>query len=140
MTTQLSDVQLRFLRTILERIPLERLVELHLFSPLRQGAQETGAAVVAALPESSTPGSAQLEIPGHRHTVFSARYRLTLKGPDRGRWEADVKAEADAPLVTVDAVVRGVQHRAGDGAAEPERWLPEQLRQALEDGPWTAPR
>jgi hypothetical protein len=55
-----------------------------------------------------------------RHTVFMARYRLTLKGPERGRWEADVVEEADAPLVTVDAVVRGVQRRAGD-EADPER-------------------
>jgi len=49
-----------------------------------------------------------------RHTIYTARYRLTLKGPDRGKWEANVVAEADAPLVTVDAVVRGVQRRSGD--------------------------
>jgi hypothetical protein len=57
---------------------------------------------------------------GERHTVFTARYRLTIKGPERGRWDADVVEEADAPLVTVDAVVRGVQRRAGD-AAEADR-------------------
>jgi hypothetical protein len=49
-----------------------------------------------------------------RYTVFSARYRHTLKGPDRGKWEASVTEEADAPLLTVDAVVRGVQRRSGD--------------------------
>ncbi len=49
-----------------------------------------------------------------RHTIYTARYRLTLKGPDRGKWESNVVAEADAPLVTVDAVVRGVQRRSGD--------------------------
>ena len=49
-----------------------------------------------------------------RPVVYTARYRLTLKGPDRGKWEASVVAEADAPLVTVDAVVRGVQRRSGD--------------------------
>jgi len=46
--------------------------------------------------------------------VYTARYRLVLKGPDRGKWETSVTAEADAPLVSVDAVVRGVQRRAGD--------------------------
>jgi hypothetical protein len=46
--------------------------------------------------------------------VYTARYRLILKGPDRGKWEASVTAEADAPLVSVDAVVRGVQRRSGD--------------------------
>jgi hypothetical protein len=49
-----------------------------------------------------------------RIVVHTARYRLVLKGPDRGKWEAMVVAEADAPLVAVDAVVRGVQRRAGD--------------------------
>jgi hypothetical protein len=49
-----------------------------------------------------------------RPVVYTARYRLTLKGPDRGKWEASVIAEADAPLITVDAVVRGVQRRSGD--------------------------
>src|SRR5438105_4110519 len=56
----------------------------------------------------------------HRHTVFTARYRHTLKGPDRGKWEVDVQAEADAPLVTLDQVVRGVMKRAGE-PFEPEK-------------------
>lgn len=49
-----------------------------------------------------------------RFTVYSARYRLALKGLDRGKWEMSVTEEADAPLVTVDAVVRGVSRRSGD--------------------------
>jgi len=66
--------------------------------------------------------------PAPRHTIFSARYRLTLKGPDRGRWEAEVVAEADAPLATADLVVRGVRKRTGE-AAEAERVSPAVLRQ-----------
>ncbi len=46
--------------------------------------------------------------------MYSARYRHTLKGPDRGKWEASVTEEADAPLDTVGAVVRGVSRRSGD--------------------------
>jgi len=49
-----------------------------------------------------------------RFTIHTARYRLALKGPDRGKWETSIVAEADAPLLTVDAVVRGVQRRSGD--------------------------
>jgi hypothetical protein len=52
--------------------------------------------------------------PASRYIVYSARYRLTLKGLDRGKWEVSVTEEADAPLLTVDAVVRGVQRRSGD--------------------------
>ena len=49
-----------------------------------------------------------------RYTVYSARYRLTLKGMDRGKWEVNVTEEADAPLITIEAVVRGVHRRSGD--------------------------
>jgi hypothetical protein len=62
--------------------------------------------------------------------IYTARYRLTLKGPDRGKWETHVTAEADAPIVTVDAVVRGVQRRAGD-VDDPTRMSGDDVRAAL---------
>lgn len=99
----------RFLREIGERIGAGLIEEVRLFPPIRQGGIETGVAVVAA----SELGEA-------RHTVYSARYRHTLKGKERGKWECDVTAEADAPLVTIDEVVRGVMKRAGE-QFEPER-------------------
>ncbi len=49
-----------------------------------------------------------------RYTIYTARYRHTLKGIDRGKWEVSVTEEAEAPLLTLDAVVRGVQRRSGD--------------------------
>ena len=49
-----------------------------------------------------------------RFTVYTARFRHTLKGPERGKWELAVTEEADAPLLTVDAVVRGVSRRSGE--------------------------
>jgi hypothetical protein len=65
-----------------------------------------------------------------RYTVFSARYRHTLKGPDRGKWETSVTEEADAPLRTVDAVVRGVQRRSG-GVDEIVRVSGDELRATI---------
>ena len=44
-----SETTERFLRAIIERIPLDRIEELHLFSPLRQGTMETGIAVIAGV-------------------------------------------------------------------------------------------
>jgi hypothetical protein len=67
--------------------------------------EDDSESVVADAPPAPAP---------RRYTVFSARYRHTLKGPDRGKWETSVVEEADAPLLTVDAVVRGVQRRSGD--------------------------
>ena len=231
----MTETQQRFLRAIAERVPVNQVVELHLFPPIRQGGVETGVAVVAedprrpvpnavpadlepaalssstdpsavaadaepvdasaheivfvveepdalaasgdvvadsATPESidevgdaashdveilaeadddESPYAEDDDVPGDpeplddmppqsnghtpapvsRFTIHTARYRLTLKGVDRGKWEVDVVAEADAPLDAVDAVVRGVQRRAGEGA-EPDRLNAEAFRGALD--------
>ncbi len=195
-----SEVTERFLRAVIAKVPLDRIEELHLFAPLRQGGTETGIAVVAARVPLSTPsltcaadqladdqlnldvedvsiaaGESDdspyrsqdavsgdvLEIlpvegcddetvndetvddetvdvetddvvdaPIVRHTVYTARYRLVLKGPERGTWEADVVDEADAPLITVEMVVRGVQRRAGEATAI-LRYTDRQIARAL---------
>ncbi len=67
-----------------------------------------------------------------RYTVYTARYRQTLKGSDRGKWEISVIEEADAPLLTVDAVVRGVSRRSGD-ADETIRISGDEFRASLPD-------
>ena len=71
-----------------------------------------------------------MPVPRLRHTVYTARYRLVQKGPERGKWEADVVAEAEAPLITVDLVVRGVQRRAGE-ESEIVRYSAPQLAHAV---------
>lgn len=70
-----------------------------------------------------------------RYAVFSARYRLTLKGSERGNWEVELRHEADAPLDTVERVARGVAKRAGD-ESDPEHFSGESLRDALEAPAW----
>ena len=65
-----------------------------------------------------------------RHTVYTARYRLVQKGAERGKWEASVVDEADAPLITVEMVVRGVQRRAGE-ASDTTRYTGSQIARAL---------
>ena len=118
-----SDARERLLLAIADRVGPERLTELHFFPPLRQGTIETGVAVIAAVSESASEP---------RHEVFSARYRWTRKGPERGRWETEVVAEADAPLITVETVVRGVRERANE-AAEPDRMTGDAARALIED-------
>ena len=178
----MTETQQRFLRAIAERVPMDQVVELHLFPPIRQGGVETGVAVVAEDPRRPSPNGtadADAEHAGasiapdvadelsptdatavepdtvpelqptdepatrsengvedtestspSRLTIHTARYRLTLKGVDRGKWEVDVVAEADAPLEAIDAVIRGVQRRSGEGA-EPDRLSTEAFRDAL---------
>jgi hypothetical protein len=148
-----ADTRERFLREITTQVPADRIAELHLFRPMVRGGTETGVAVIAAMTLPDPPPAAGAAAPdqepvmdspyaddaSRRHTVFTARYSLALKGAERGKWEFGVVADADAPLVTVDTVVRGVQRRAGDDE-EPERLTAEALRAALDGLPCTETR
>lgn len=146
MTRFLEVTRERFLMAIAAALPPERFIELHFFSPIRQGGVESGVAVIAAHPEVVAPpiladappteedaapdeqaSPAEDAVP-RRYTVYVAKYRLSLKGAERGKWECSVVAEADAPLVTVETVVRGVLRRSGD-ADEPERMSGDEARE-----------
>jgi hypothetical protein len=130
-----DDTRRRFLLAIADQVPLDRVDEVRVFRPIRQGGQETGVAVVAVEPEPLADETESAAMT--RHIVYSARYRLVLKGPERGRWETTVTAEADAPLAAVEAVVRGVLRRAGEDE-EPERLTGESFRRALVEEQWTS--
>lgn len=142
----LPETRERFLRAITQQIPVERIAEIHFFAPIKQGGVESGVAVVAAWPESGVtvdqvppdgegeasdvPADVEAASGQGKPVVYTARYRLVLKGPDRGKWETSLTAEADAPLVSVDAVVRGVLRRAGD-VEEATRMEGSEVRESL---------
>jgi hypothetical protein len=164
----MDDTRARFLAAIAGRLGADRIVEVHLFSPIRQGVLETGVAVVAATEEraetaepaetaetaESTESAETAETAESAETtetaeftptdgrnrlaVHTARYRFTRKGPERGKWTFDLAAEADAPLATVDAVARGVTQRSKD-LTESERLSGEQVRALLGDPIWRTP-
>jgi hypothetical protein len=137
-----GDTRARFLASIAESIPADRIAEIHFFPPIRQGPIETGVAVVgaergeagAAGAQEAPAGSASTDESSPyldtRHIVFMARYRWTRKGPERGKWETEVVAEADAPLVTVEAVAKGVRDRANE-EADPECLTGDEVRAIL---------
>ena len=120
-------------------------------SEIFEGLEPGGAALIPAdnphaarlIARASQAGVARLVRFGEkegseaRRTVFRARYRLALKGTERGKWEMDITEEADAPTVTVDEVVRGVLQRAGD-EEEPERLSASDLRTLVADEPWSS--
>ena len=132
MTQLLSETRERFLLAIAEQVAADRIAEAHFFKPIRQGGVESGIAVVALVMPQSHPGADQRDgpTPPARHTVITAHYRLTLKGLDRGTWQVTVVEEGDAPLITVETIVRGVQRRAGD-LDDPERMDGDTIREAL---------
>jgi len=94
---------------------------------------------ILALP-SPTPADAEDEgdappAARQRYAILTAHYRLTIKGPDRGKWDVEITHEADAPLETVERVARGVAKRAGE-VSDPEHFSGESLRVALEAPVW----
>ena len=114
-----DETRQRFLTAISERVAVAggSIDEAHVFQSMKQGIMETGVAVVAASLQTplasdaenlpvGVEGAAQYAIPlqgavlHDRRIVYTARYRLTLKGPDRGKWEFTIHPEADAPLLT----------------------------------------
>jgi hypothetical protein len=125
-----QETEQRFVRAIADHVPIDRIAEVYLFPPLRQGGMESGVAVVAVTDPVTDP-----EAGDGRHIVYTATYRHTRKGPERGTWSVDVVAQADAPLEAVAAAVRGVHRRAGDGdGAEADRMSGSQFRAMLADG------
>jgi len=99
----------------------ESLVEFHDEDEFDTDASSESGSEQLASREATTP---------KRYTVYTARFRHTLKGPERGKWELAVTEEADAPLLTVDAVVRGVSRRSGE-ADETIRLSGDEFRAAL---------
>ncbi len=94
---------------------------------------------ILALPspvESGIPVSAEAD--NRRLAILTARYKLTVRGPDRGRWDMEVVHEADAPLITLDRVIKGVVRRSGEGA-DPETYSARSLRDALDAPAWLEP-
>jgi hypothetical protein len=133
-----DETRARFLAGIAAQVPADRVAEVHLFGAIRQGGQESGVAVVALHrePEAAEAEDAAVDadpaadVMPTRYTVYTARFRHTLKGPERGKWELAVTEEADAPLLTVDAVVRGVSRRSGE-VDETVRLSGDEFRAAL---------
>ncbi len=104
----MNETTERFFQEIADRVGYNQVAELYLFPVIRQAGVEAATAIVAAYPDPT------VESHEPRHVVYSASYRSTVKGTDRGKWSVEINAEADAPLVTVREVVRGVVQRSGE--------------------------
>ena len=119
----INETRERFIKSIAEKVAPDRVVEALFFPAIRQGPMETGVAVIAATQVDSAD-------PLDRAEVLTASYRWTRKGVERGKWVVEVTAVADAPLETVETVVRGVQQRAGE-ALDAHRMSGEEIRAIL---------
>ena len=125
---------------------------MRLYPTVRVGPIESGVAIVAAsrAADAAEPMSDAVEMQPEvvlpiaapaddeaRLSILTAHFRHTVKGPDRGKWEFSMVHDADAPIETVESVVRGVARRAGEDG-EPELLSGDDFQRALTEPWWTA--
>lgn len=149
----MTETQHRFLKAIAGRIEPARIAEVRLYPTVRAGPVESGVAIIAAeveeggrhaagdaalgSPEPSMPAAEPVTVTDPpRLLILTAHFRLTVKGADRGKWEFGVVHDADAPIETVESVVRGVARRAGEDG-EPELLSGEAFQRAISEPWWT---
>lgn len=72
----------RFVRAIAERVIPERITEVHLFQPIRQGGVETGVAVIAVERTSEAEGDAGVLSPDVVKHSDAADFLADEEGPD----------------------------------------------------------
>lgn len=143
----MTETQQRFLKAIADRVPTGRVAELRLYPTVRLGPIESGVAIVAIemgdgrfeMGDGAAERPVVEAIPSNhaRLSIHTAHFRLTVKGPDRGKWEFAMVHDADAPIETVESVVRGVARRAGEDG-EPELLSGDEFQRALAEPWWTA--
>ena len=104
--------------------------------PPETDAESIALGDILALPSPEVVVGRHDRVVAHqRLAILCARYKLVLKGAERGRWDMDIVHQADAPLETLDRVIAGVIRRSGE-AAEPERFTRERLRESLDAPAW----
>jgi hypothetical protein len=153
----MTETQQRFLKAIAERVNGGRVEELRLYPTVRVGPIESGVAIVATtrVADVAEPVAEAVEMSPavelvpevvppvvisadeSRLSILTAHFRHTVKGPDRGKWEFSMVHDADAPIETVESVVRGVARRAGEDG-EPELLSGDDFQRALVEPWWTA--
>lgn len=138
----MTETQQRFLKAIAERVNGAQVAEVRLYPTVRVGPVESGVAIVAMADGGRGMVEGGLEapstdMPSDRLPILTAHFRHTVKGPDRGKWEFAMVHDADAPIETVESVVRGVARRAGEDG-EPELLSGDDFQRALTEPWWTA--
>jgi hypothetical protein len=146
----MTETQQRFLKEIADRVNGGKVAELRLYPTVRVGPIESGVAIVAS--EKVDIGQAveggdevadvavDIPAPSNEHgrlSILTAHFRHTVKGPDRGKWEFSLVHDADAPIETVESVVRGVARRAGEDG-EPELLSGDDFQRAIAEPWWSA--
>jgi hypothetical protein len=97
------------------QLPVEQIDGIWVFRVVRRELKEYGTAVLS-------------RIDGDRRRIYTARYVATIKGRERGGWEADITEVGSGPLEALHELLALVPVRADDedppAPVEVTTWFP----------------
>lgn len=105
---------LRLADEVAKVVPVEEVDGIWVFEPLRNGPLEAGTAIVS-------------RVHGERRRIYTGRYVATIKGKQRGQFQAVVEEVGTGPLEALDKLLADVERRVDEGAPTPvavAEWYP----------------
>jgi len=104
----------RLALAVAQVVPPEEVDAVWVFSPLRRDSREWGTAVLS-------------RVEGERRRIYTARYVLSVKGKERGKFESAIREVGIGPLEVLTRVLQEAQRRVDDEqpplSIPPESWF-----------------
>jgi hypothetical protein len=104
----------RLAQAVAQTVPPADVDAVWVFSPLRRDSREWGTAVLS-------------RVEGERRRIYTARYVLSVKGKERGKFESTIQEVGIGPLEVLTRVLQEAQRRIDDDhppiSVSPESWF-----------------
>ena len=104
----------RLARAVAEVLPPSEVDGVWTFAPVRREHTEWGTAVLSRLD-------------GERRRIYTARYTLTIRGKERGKFESVVQEVGSGPMDALARVLQEARRRVDDeqppAAVAPDVWF-----------------
>lgn len=104
----------RLAQAVAQVVPPEEVDGVWVFSPVRRDSREWGTAVLS-------------RVDGERRRIYTARYVLSVKGKERGKFESTIQEVGIGPLEVLTRVLQEAQRRIDDEqpplSVPPESWF-----------------
>ncbi len=91
----------RLAERVLAELPAAELDGVWQFQPLRREQREFGTAILS-------------RVDGQRRRIYTARYALTIRGKERGQFEAFLEEVGSGPLEALQELLADVRKRVDD--------------------------
>ncbi len=116
----------RLAQTVAVSVPPAEIDAIWVFAPLRRETREWGTAILS-------------RIDGDRRRIYTARYVLTIKGKERGKFESSMVEVGSGPVEALDRLLHEAHQRLDDEnppvSVSPPTWFASIVPDTPPDGP-----